>query len=414
MSPGDTNMRLTAILTAAMTAALALFAPVPPAGAATITFTNTACSSYSLTDLGGGSVAVTCNIASVPVCTIAASSLTPATGSVLTLTAQCSDGAFGWLWTGTAAACSTSLPVCNDTQSAAGPKTYTVYGGNGMGAGPTASINVNWTAPLNPPTGCTVTRTTPASGTLPTGGGAITLNAACTGGAAPTSWEWRKNGAATTVVTAAYQETLPANPNAAAITYNYDARPCVGGTCHAWTTPVTTVVVSGTAPVGFCSQYSDVRFADIVWGPSTTLETHNNGAINPGTLYVVRINVPAGAQSPGNYPGTIEAVEFPDAPAERVVSLSSQPCDFRGFSPGMPSFPPGDATGANGPLTWSGGNVVALSFLFTGDPQPFPPIAQLNTGQTYYLNVQTIRASDGLNSCNAPSCNLKFVLRPPN
>ena len=347
-------------------------------------------------------------------CTIAASSLTPAVGSVLTLTANCTDGPFGWLWTGSAAACSTASPVCNDTQSAAGPKIYTVYGGNGMGAGPTASVTVNWTAAANPPTGCTVTRTTPASGTLPTGGGSITLNASCSGGAAPTSWEWRRNGAATTTVTAQYQETLPANAGAAAVTYSYDARPCVGGTCSAYTSPVTTVVVSGSAPVGFCSQYSDVRFADIVWGPSTTLETVNNGAINPGTLYVVRINIPAGASSPGNYPGTIEAVEFPDAPAERVVSLSSQPCDFRGFSPGMPSFPVGDPTGANGPLTWSGGNVVALSFLFTGDPQPFPPIAQLNPGQTYYLNVQTIRAGDGGNSCFAPSCNLKFVLRPPN
>jgi hypothetical protein len=286
-----------------------------------------------------------------------------------------------------------------------------------MGAGPVASVTVNWTAPSNPPTGCTVQRTTPASGTLPTTGGAITLTGSCTGGAAPTSWEWRRNGTATTATAATYNETLPANTGTAAVTYSYDARACVGGACSAWTTPVTTVTVSGSAPVGFCSQYTDVRFADIQWGttsnPVTTLTTHDNGAINPGTLYVVRINVPAGATSPTDAAGTVEAVEFPDAPAERITTLSSQPCDFRGFSPGMPSWPAPDPTGANGPLSWSGGNVPAVAFLFQGDPQTFPPVAQIVPGQSYYLNIRTIRASDGLNSCNAPSCNLKIVLRIP-
>jgi hypothetical protein len=164
---------------------------------------------------------------------------------------------------------------------------------------------------------------------------------------------------------------------------------------------------------GDCSAYSDVLRVNIPWGSVTTVTTHDNGGIKAGTVFVGRITVPASATSPTDAAGTAEAVEFPDAPAERVTTLSTQPCDFRGFTPGAGTWPAPDPTGANRPLAWSGGNVPAVAFQLSGDTPTFPPVAQLVPGQTYYLNIRTIRASDGKNSCNAPSCNLKVVLRTP-
>lgn len=410
-APLDTAMRIRSLLSGlAAAACVVLLQPVPAASAASISFSNGSCTSYSLTDLGGGTFTITCNLPSVPVCTIGASSTTPTTGTTLTLTATCSDGPYGWLWTGASSPCGTGSNVCTDTQANAGAKTYTVFGGNGVGHGPVASITVNWSAPTNPPTGCTITRTTPANGQLPTTGGAITLTASCTGGSAPTSWQWRKNGVATSVTTATYNETLPANTNTAATTYSYDARACVNGNCGAYTSPVTTVTVAGTAPVGFCSQYSDVRFIDLNWG-NPPVDTAGTVQLNVGTIIVARLNVPTSATSPGDIPGTISMVEFMGPTANRVMTLSTQPCDFRGYSPGY--FPPPDATGANGPMRWEGGINPNMLFLLANDPPGFPPKPLLAPGTTYYVNLQTIHSATGLNSCPTNSCDVRFTVDPP-
>jgi hypothetical protein len=410
-APRDTAMRIRSLIAGiAVAACVVLLQPVPAATAASISFSNASCTSYSLTDLGGGTFTITCNLPSVPVCTIAASSTTPVTGSTVTLTATCTDGPYGWLWTGAATPCGTGSSVCTDSQSTAGAKTYTVFGGNGVGHGPTASVTVNWSAPSNPPSGCTVTRTAPSNGQLPTTGGSITLTGACTGGGAPTAWQWRRNGVVTNTTTATYSETLPANTNSASTTYSYDARACVGATCGPYTSPVTTVTVAGTAPVGFCSQYSDVRFVDLNWG-NPPVDTTNTVQLNPGTLIVGRLAVPAGATSPGDSPGTISIVEFMGPTAGRVMTLSTQPCDFRGYSPGF--FPAPDATGANGPLRWEAGINPNTSFLLFGDPAGFPAKPLLTPGQTYYVNLQTINYATGQNSCPTGSCDVRFTVDPP-
>jgi hypothetical protein len=390
---------------AAIALVAATFVAAPATHAASVSFSNSACTSFSLTDLGGGAFTVTCNLPSVPVCTLQASSATPTTGSTLTLTANCTSTPYGWLWTG--ATCSTGSAVCTDSQTSAGSKTYTVFGGNGVGQGPVASVTVNWSAPSNPPTGCTITRTAPANGLLPTTGGSITLNASCSGGSAPTSFVWRKNGTATSVTGAAYTETLPGNSNSASVTYSYDVQGCIGSACSAASAPPTTVSVSGTAPVGFCSQYNDVRFVDLNWG-SPPVDTSSTVMLVPGTIIVGRLAVPAGATSPANSPGLMSVVEFQGPTSDRIMTLSTQPCDFRGFSPGVGPTP--DPTGATAAIYWAQGINPQIQFLLAGDP-PTKPL--LTPGTLYYVNIQTTNFYSGIGSCNTSSCDIRITVNPP-
>jgi hypothetical protein len=392
------------------TAAFALALPAP-APAATVNFSNPSCASFSFTDLGGGSYSIRCNLPSVPVCTIAASSLTPATGSSLTLTATCTGDAFGWLWTGPATACSTYSPVCTDTQATAGAKTYTVFGGNGVGQGPVASVTVNWTTPTTPPTGCAVTRTTPSSGTLPQTGGAVQLNGACSGGSAVTAWEWRKNGATvSSQTTAQYAETLPANAGTSAITYSYEARACAGASCSAWTTPLTTVSVSGTTvSAGFCSQFPEVTIFDLPWAGTGT-NPIDTAAFPPGfepnRIYVGKLTVPAGAV-PLSSPGSVTFVEHVDGQAQRVMSISSEACDFRGFVPGSASLT--DPTGANYPLKWS--NDINPQIFYQLGSSLFNAV--LTPGKTYFVNIRNVNWNTGAQSCFTATCNGRFNVRAP-
>lgn len=405
MTPRLATLRAVAGL--ATVGMLALGAPVPSL-AATVTFTNPACSSFSFTDLGGGTYSVRCNLPTVPACTITASSLAPATGSTLTLTANCSGNPFGWLWTGTASPCSTYSGVCTDTQSNAGAKTYTVLGGNSVGRGPIASITVNWVTATNPPTGCTVARTAPSSGTLPAAGGPVQLNGSCSGGGAVTSWEWRKNGTAVTgQTTAQYTETLPANSGASAITYSYEARACSGASCSAWTTPPTTVGVSGTTvSAGFCSQFAKVQIVDLPWGG--TLDTAGfPPGFEPDMVFVGRLTVPLGATSVST-PGQVRFVEYVDGQAQRVMSLSRQACDFRGFTPGSVSST--DPTGTNYPMKWS--NDINPVIQYQLHPALFNAV--LTPGTTYYFNLRNIDwSAGGRPSCTTQTCNGRFQIATP-
>jgi hypothetical protein len=105
-------------------------------------------------------------------------------------------------------------------------------------------------------------------------------------------------------------------------------------------------------------------------------------------------------------------VEYQGPTAERVMTLSSTPCDFRGWTPGV-NFPAGDPTGVNGPLAWGGGINPGIFYLLTGDPPGFPPKPLLTPGQTYYINLQTIQWSNGQNSCGNPSCDVRITVNPP-
>ena len=174
-------------LAAAFGLALTLVLP-SVSSAATLTFTNANCSDFQVSSSSGGNVSLTCVPVVGPVCTLTASTPNPVINTTLTLTAACTGGAGGYTyaWTGLSGACSTA--VCQDTQSAAGAKTYSVTATSGANQGPPASTTVTWVAQAtSAPSGCGLSAT-PTS--LPAGGGSVTLTAACSGGGAPTSYSW--------------------------------------------------------------------------------------------------------------------------------------------------------------------------------------------------------------------------------
>ena len=188
---------------------------------------------------------------------------------------------------------------------------------------------------------------------------------------------------------------------------------CAGTACANEVT--TTFTVAGSTPVGFCGQYADVRFITLNWGGFVdTVGTQSN--IQPGTVLVGVLNVPTGVSSPLNSPGVVSIVEFSGPTAERVMSISPQPCDFRNFVPGAsPTFPPLDASGTSAPMAWGGGINPGIQYLFDGDPPGFAPAKPLLTrGSTYYVNLQTIRSSDGLNSCSSSTCDVRITVNTPN
>ena len=120
------------------------------------------------------------------------------------------------------------------------------------------------------------------------------MNATCSAGGAVTSWSWRKNATTGWSTSQSPTDTLPANTGSALLTTTYAVTPCSNGACA--TEVVTTFTVAGSAPVGFCAQYGDVRFVDLVWGGY--VDTAGGVGLVPGTLLVGRLTVPATQRHP--------------------------------------------------------------------------------------------------------------------
>jgi hypothetical protein len=390
-------------LIAAFTLALAFIAP-SISSAATLTFTSAACSDFTVSS-SGGNVTLTCVPVVGPVCTLAASTPNPVINTPVTLTAACTGGAGGYTyaWQGLSTGCTTA--VCTDTQSTAGAKIYTVTATSGANQGPPASALVNWVAQAaSPPTGCTLTAN-PTS--LPTGGGAVTLTAACSGGGAPTSFAW-SGGSVTQLTTTGTQSTNVTATTTFTVTPSNSAGS--GNTASA------TVTVAGSSGGGgsFCDQYKNVIYLDVPWGGVADTRSAGSNFLPNGVL-VARFTVPATwVNSPGSV-GKVQAAEYGDPPTYRQASLSSSACDFRGAATGRYDQYFRDTTGQQPyPLQWAFGNTAVAEFTVTGNAL-FRP--QLTPGKMYYYNVRNWNpygnGGTGSISCGGASCNVIISINTP-
>lgn len=402
--------RLVAPLAAALLLAVQQVVP-----AATLSVDLPACSQVALSG-SGPNYTITCTQAAMT-CVAQSSPVSPNGGATAALSAACSPAATAVSWTASRD-CTTPTPgsvgQANVTESVGGRSCVYTAAATAPGFTGSASVAVVWQGagtlpPANAPTGCAITRT-PANGSLGTSGGAVSMSASCAGGGAVTSWSWRKGTTTGWSTSRAPADTLPANTGSAALTYTYAVTACSNGACAPEV--VTTFTVAGSAPVGFCGQYSDVRFVELNWG-NPGVDTFGGVGLVSGTLIVGRLTIPAGATSPRNEPGYLSVIEYQGSPIERVMTLSTQPCDFRGWTPGV-NFPAGDPSGTNGPMGWGGGPYPNIFFLLQGDPPGFPPKPLLTSGQTYYFNLQTINFNDGQNSCTQSSCDVRMTVNPPN
>ena len=374
-----------------------LFAPISPASAATLSFTDASCADFTIASAGNGNFQVTCNFFAVPVCQLAAMSTNPVVGSTITLNAACTGSPIGWLFTGAAAPCSTSQSTCTDSQSSPGPVTYTVLAGNPAGRGPIAGVTVNWQAvAVAQAPNCNIPTISPAS--VSSSGGAITLNVACTASSGIT-YTWNRTAPSARLVSSGSSssgtsDTVDPNTGLSGVVYSYDVLACTGASaCTAKSISFTVPSGSGNPnPTGFCGQYSDVQFVTLPWGGYI-----NTSGFKAGGVLVGVLTVPSGAVFSSGSQGQLRGTEYGDPPVDRTASLSTQPCDFGQGGLGVT-------------LKLAYGQRPQILYTVTGTAFATP---KLVPGTTYYFNIRNYSQDLQTISCTTSTCNMQLDVSLP-
>lgn len=155
-----------------------------------------------------------------------------------------------------------------------------------------------------------------------------------------------------------------------------------------------------------CTGLPDVVTFDFTWADSSSVLTMQAGGLRAGTIMVGRVTVPATAAMPLGQPGQVRFVEYIDGQAERQMTVSRFPCDFRGFVAGGVSRT--DPAGLAFPVTWSNGiNTQVIFQLSTPGTVVLPP------GTTWYVNLRNVDWVTGTPSCSTATCNGLFNFFAP-
>jgi hypothetical protein len=132
------------------TAMAAVIAWTGGASAASISYDDPRCSDFTVQG-AGPNYTLSCNFIAQPACQLKAVPANPSAGGAVTLIASCTGAPFGWVFkkgvtaqTVNSSICTTTSSSCSDTVPAAGVVYYSVFAGNGNGAGPVTIISVNW------------------------------------------------------------------------------------------------------------------------------------------------------------------------------------------------------------------------------------------------------------------------------
>lgn len=339
----------------------------------------------------GGGTAPPPPVDNRPVCSIYASSVTPAVNSTLTLTAACLNAPTTYAWGGCSGSapncgCSATSNTCTTTETAAVTRSYSVTGSNNSGVGSPASISVTWQQPPTSPPVCSIA----ASTSTPYVNGTLTLTAQCD--QSPTSWQWSSPSCSSSSATCQLSST-----STGPASYTVGATNVIGAGA-----PSQPVSVTWTTPppggADYCGAYSDVVEVALPWGG--TVDTSRVGGMRPDTVIVGRLTVPAGVPTTGQ----VRFVEYVDGQADRVMSLSTSKCDFRGFVAGAASQT--DPTGTNYPMKWSNDINPQILFGYAGQPQ-------LQAGRTYYFNIRNVNWVTGAGSCFKSTCNGRIQISTP-
>ncbi len=321
----------------------------------------------------------------------------PSTGGPVSLTGACTTGPVtSWSWTRNSTVFSSAQnPTDNlpaNTTSSSISYTYALTACNGIScAAPVTATPGPVTVAAAPvPSGCTITPT-PSNASLPSTGGNISMTVACTAGGPFTAFNWRKNTTTFGTNTATQNDTLQSNPNATPVQTTYDVQVCNSAGCATRVSQVFTVA-GVTVSATMCSQYNNVIQVDLPTGSPDQLVTQTYGGFMSDGVFVGRFTAAASSATAN---GQLNWAEYGDPPTYRLVTLSTQPCDFRGE--GVWSV--GDGT--NYPLRWSGGQTGGIEYTIT--PEAGNPMLQI--GQVYYINIRN-RDFFGINTCGLTSCNM--------
>jgi hypothetical protein len=138
---------------------------------------------------------------------------------------------------------------------------------------------------------------------------------------------------------------------------------------------------------------------------SGIVDSTANGGFQANGVFVGRLVAPAS----GGGTGRVRFYEYGDAPAQRTMTVSTSPCDFRGFNPGGPSAT--DPTSATAPMLWSNDQTPQIFYLLGAGGGA---VAGLTPGQSYYFNVRNVDwSAGGVPSCGQTTCNGQLAATPP-
>ena len=118
----------------------------PKPDAATFTYTNPACASFTVTGTPPTQTVtcVTSGGGAVPVCAPSASPAFPAIGQQTTISANCTNQPTAYTWTGANCAASGAGASCSVTSKRGATANFTITASNASGTGPTAQLSVTW------------------------------------------------------------------------------------------------------------------------------------------------------------------------------------------------------------------------------------------------------------------------------
>jgi len=139
---------LARLLVALAIAGGAIAAAVPFATGATLSYTGSNCTSFTLSGTAPNQT-LTCVTSgggaggTVPTCAPTAKPSSPAIGQSTTITANCDSTPSSWSWSG-GGCLGITTPTCTVVKSKAVGVTYSVQAANGTGTGSAASITVFW------------------------------------------------------------------------------------------------------------------------------------------------------------------------------------------------------------------------------------------------------------------------------
>jgi len=305
-----------------------------------------------------------------PVCNVGANTTSPATGSSLTLNANCANGPTAFLWVG----CTSTQATCTTTRSTEGTATYALYTANAAGPGAPVNVSIDWHNPTPPPPSGTIPYCSLAASTkYPSIGSQVTVTASCT--PAATTFQWQQCNAGlqscSAIASCNNSPTCTVTSSSAAL-LRYLVTPANSYGTGPW---VETGVEwqNSAAFGGFCSQYARIKQVPIVWGNFARFNTEDYGHFSIETVLVVPLVVPS---TPASYAaaGYSSLVEYNGPPALRHMTLSNTPCDFRAPDP----------SGVNGPLVAIQGSAVLINWNVG-----VPPVS-LVPGSTYYFNFRNL------------------------
>ncbi len=315
-----------------------------------------------------------------PVCTVAASNLTPTVGQTITISSSCIGGPTSYAWTG----CTSTTSSCTDASTVTGFKTYTLVASSGSGTGAPASVQVNWQAAPTAAPSCTVS----PSATTAFTGQPVTLTANCT--QSPTSFAWSPGCSISATGNTCTTTSLNVGPQ----TYTVTASNVPFG-AGAASPPVTVTWQQSTAGSDFCPGLPNVVRKSMLWGTANNIiDTIREGPFMSNGTYVVSFVAQGGPYATN---GRTDVSEFAGPPIFREMTLSKSSCDFRAVDP----------SGVNGPIVFTGGS-SSLSLAWDVAAAP----ANLVPGTTYHFNIRNNDFFLG-NTCSISSCEARITVNFP-